>query len=190
MDQNVPPTPAITAVIPTKADLFLGFLTLGLLGFGGIAPWARHIIVEQRRWLSERDYAEFIGMGQVLPGSNTINASVLIGQRFHGAIGAALAVAGLMMMPLVVLVLLALLYERFGDMPDVQTALVGARAAAAGMVAGTALKMAWKLKPTAMAITVGAAAFVAAGLLTLPLLPTIAVLLPVSVGLALWKQRR
>jgi chromate transporter len=174
----------------TRTDLFLGFLSLGLLGFGGIAPWARHIIVERRRWLSEPDYAAFVGMGQVLPGSNTINASVLIGQRFHGAVGAMIAVSGLMTMPLVVVVLLALLYERFAAVPDVRACLTGASAAAAGMVIGTALKMAWRLRLTPVAVGFGSAAFAAAGVFTLPLLPTIVVLVPASVLVTLWSRRR
>ena len=32
-----------------KTELFLGFLKIGLLGFGGVGPWSRHVIVEERR---------------------------------------------------------------------------------------------------------------------------------------------
>ena len=176
------PSPGITG-------LFLGFLSLGLLGFGGIAPWARYIIVERKRWLSEKEYAEFIGIGQVLPGSNTVNAAILIGQRFHGLPGAVVAVTALMTMPLVVLVALASLYGRFADNPDVSAALAGTAAGAAGLVIGTAIKMARRLKLTPIALIFGAAAFVAAGLFTLPLLPTIAVLIPLSLCAKLWVSR-
>jgi chromate transporter len=165
---------------PGLTDLALGFLSLGLLGFGGVAPWARHIIVERRRWLSEKHYAEFIGFGQVLPGSNTINAAILIGQRFHGLPGAIVAVTALMTMPLLVLVLLASLYGRYATHPDVIAALAGTAAAAAGLVIGTAIKMAMRLRLTLVAIVFAAAAFVAAGLLMLPLLPTIGLLVPLS----------
>jgi chromate transporter len=174
-DDRSPP-PAVS-----RTDLYLGFLSLGLLGFGGIAPWARHVIVERRRWMTEHDYAAFVGLGQVLPGSNTINASVLIGQRFHGVTGATIAVAGLMTMPLIVLIALAVLFERFAGLPDVRAGLAGASAAAAGMVIGTALKMAWRLRPTLPGLAAGGAAFIAAGILQLPLLPTVATLVPLSV---------
>lgn len=172
-DINHRPTPGIV-------NLCFGFLSLGLLGFGGIAPWARYIIVERRRWLSEKEYAEFIGIGQVLPGSNTVNAAVLIGQRFHGLIGAIVAVTALMTMPLIVLVVLASLYSHFADHPDVGAALSGTAAAAAGLVIGTAIKMAMRLKLTPLALIFGATAFGAAGLVMLPLLPTIGVLIPLS----------
>jgi chromate transporter len=167
----------------------MGFLSLGLLGFGGIAPWARHVIVERRQWLSERDYATYVGMGQVLPGSNTINASVLIGQRFHGAAGAVIAVTGLMTMPLIVVTALGLAYERFATVPDVRAGLTGASAAAAGMVIGTALKMAWRLKPSVRGVLIGGLAFVGAAILQVPLLAIVAVLIPLSVGLQFWRWR-
>src|SRR5277367_1410785 len=141
-ERTLPDPHPVLETTPTvsRTDLFVGFLSLGLLGFGGIAPWARHVIVERRRWLSEHEYAEFVGLGQVLPGSNTVNTSILIGQRFHGAVGAVISVVALMTMPLVVLVALAVLYARFAMMPDVRAGLDGTAAAAAGMVIGTALK--------------------------------------------------
>lgn len=173
----------------SRTDLFFGFLSLGLLSFGGIAPWARHIIVEKRQWLSEREYAEFVGMGQVLPGSNTVNASVLIGQRFQGTLGAVIAVVALMTMPLIVLIALAVLYEHFASSPEVQAGLTGTAAAAAGLVIGTALKMAYRLRPTLTAIVIGTAALAAACIFMLPLLPTIAVLVPLSIGTTLFLER-
>src|SRR5262245_23274075 len=42
-----PPTPLRV----TARDLFTGFLTIGLQGFGGVLPWARRMIVEERHWL-------------------------------------------------------------------------------------------------------------------------------------------
>jgi chromate transporter len=171
-------------------ELFAGFLNLGLLGFGGIAPWARYIIVDQRGWLTEQEYAEYVGFGQILPGSNTVNASVLIGMRFQGLWGAVTAVSALMTMPIVVLIALATLYANFGTLPIVRSALVGTAAAAAGMVAGTALKMAWRLRLTPTAIAMAGTACVTSGFLALPLLPTIAVLVPLSLGITMLGRRR
>jgi chromate transporter len=175
--------------VPGLFALFTGFLSLGLLGFGGIAPWARHIIVERRNWLSEAEYAEVIGIGQVLPGSNTVNASILIGRRFHGALGAAVAVTALLLMPVIVVVMLAALYGRYADIPEVRNALGACAAAAAGLVVGTAIKMAIKLKLTPSAISFGAAAVVASGLLNAPLLVTVAVLIPLSLAVNMWRRK-
>jgi chromate transporter len=174
---------------PGLFDLFIGFLSLGLLGFGGIAPWARYIIVERRNWLSESEYAEFIGIGQVLPGSNTVNASILIGQRFHGALGATVAVTALLLMPVLVVVVLAALYGRYADIPEVRSALAACAAAAAGLVIGTAIKMTIKLKPTPTAMLFGGAAVVASGLLNIPLLLTVGVLIPLSLAVNMWRRK-
>jgi chromate transporter len=183
------PDPEVLPVV-TRTALFSGFLSLGLLGFGGIAPWARYVIVERRRWLSEAEYAAYVGMGQILPGSNTVNASVLIGQRFHGIAGAVIAVVALMTMPLVVLIGLAALYERLALVPEVRAGLTGASAAAAGMVIGTALKMAWRLRPTPSAILFGAAAFLGAAVLQVPLLLIVGVLVPLSISVRLHERRQ
>jgi chromate transporter len=181
-DDGTRPTPGLF-------ELFSGFLSLGLLGFGGIAPWARHIIVERRSWLSESDYAEFVGIGQVLPGSNTVNAAILIGQRFHGALGAAIAVTALLLMPVLLVVVLATLYGRYAGIPEVRNALAASAAAAAGLVIGTAIKMTIKLRPTPTAILFSGTAVVASGLLNVPLLLTVGVLIPLGLAINLWRRR-
>ena len=89
---------------PTRAQLFLAYLRIGLTGFGGVNAWARQLLVEQKGWLSDQQYAEALGMGQVLPGPNALNCAIAIGARFHGAAGAALACGGLLLGPMAVLV--------------------------------------------------------------------------------------
>lgn len=46
--------------VPTCTELFLGFLTLGLIGFGGVLPLARKVIVEQRHWLSPKNSLSYL----------------------------------------------------------------------------------------------------------------------------------
>ena len=174
----------------SRGDLFVGFLKVGLLGFGGVAPWARHIIVEERRWLSEREYAALLGVGQALPGANTVNAAVMIGDRFQGPVGAVLCVAGLMALPLVILIAVATLYERFALEPLVEAAMTGAAAAAAGLIVGTAMKMVWALGLTPVALGFVAASFVAVGIMGWQLLPVLGVLIPASVMAAWCGMRR
>jgi chromate transporter len=173
----------------SKRELFLGFLKIGLLGFGGIAPWARHVIIEERRWLTEKEFAAILGIGQILPGPNTMNASVMIGDRFQGVPGVLLCLLGQMAMPLVIITSLAVLYQRFADVPEVKAALAGAAAGAAGLVMGTALKMAQKIKLTPLALVIGVLALAAIGILSWPLVPVVAVLVPLGVGAAALERR-
>ncbi|MBR0649345.1 chromate transporter [Roseomonas terrae] len=172
-----------------KAELFLGFLKIGMLGFGGIAPWARHVIIEERRWLTEKEFAAILGIGQVLPGPNTMNAAVIIGDRFQGVPGVLLCLLGQMLVPLVIVTALGAAYLHFADVPAVQAAVVGAAAGAAGLVAGTALKMARNIRPRPLSLLITAGGFVAVGLLGWPLVPVVAVLVPLGIGAATLERR-
>jgi chromate transporter len=173
----------------SKSELFFGFLKIGLLGFGGIAPWARHVIIEERRWLTEKEFAAILGIGQILPGPNTMNASVMIGDRFQGITGALLCLLGQMAMPLVIITSLAVVYQRYASVPEVKAALIGAAAGAAGLVLGTALKMAQKIKLTPLGLLVGLLAFGSIGLFQWPLVPVVVVLVPLGVAAAAWERR-
>ena len=155
-----------------------------------MAPWARHIIVEERRWLTDREFAEILGIGQVLPGPNTINAAVIIGDRNQGIVGVLLCLLGQMAMPLVIVTALAVVYERVAAIPEVKAALIGAAAASAGLVLGTALKMIRNIRPTALSYAIGAAGFAAIGLLRWPLVPVVLVLVPAAIAATWWERRK
>ena len=86
------------AAAPGNAALFVGFLWLGLIGFGGVLPLARSMLVERRRWLSGEQFTELLGLCQFLPGGNVINLSV-VGMEFRGLRGALCALLGLISAP-------------------------------------------------------------------------------------------
>lgn len=173
----------------SKSELFFGFLKIGLLGFGGIAPWARHVIVEERQWVTDKEFAAILGVGQILPGPNTMNAAVMLGDRFQGVIGVLLCLVGQMVMPLVIVTSLAVVYQHFASIPEVRAALIGAAAGAAGLVLGTALKMTQKIKPSPLALVVAVIPFVAIGLLEWPLVPVVVTMVPLSIALAAVERR-
>ncbi|MEA2815167.1 MAG: chromate transporter [Rhodospirillaceae bacterium] len=175
----------------SRAELFLGFLKIGLLGFGGVGPWARHVIVEERRWLTDKEFPEVLGVGQMLPGPNTMNAAVIIGERFQGAPGVAFSLLGVMAMPLVIVTALATLCDRFASIPEVRIGLIGAAAssAAAGLVLGTALKMIRNIKLAPMAFVVVALGFVSIAVFGWPLVPIVIVLAPVAIILTALGRR-
>jgi chromate transporter len=178
-----------TLRVVSKRELFLGFLKIGLLGFGGIAPWARHVIVEEKRWVTDKEFAAILGIGQILPGPNTMNASVILGDRFQGVSGVLVCLLGQMAMPLVIVTGLALVYERFASVPEVRAALVAAAAGAAGLVLGTALKMIQKIRPSVLAILIAIVVLFAIGLLGWPLVPVVLVVVPLSIAAAALERR-
>jgi chromate transporter len=175
--------------LPTRTDLFLTYGKIGLIGFGGINAWARRVLVEEKRWLTEQEYAETLGLGQVLPGPNALNAAIMVGDRFHGAAGAFLAPVAMFGGPLIILMGLAVRYDSYGEVPLVKAVLAGVAAAAAGMVLGTAVKMAQRLKPTLALLAVGLCALAAAGFFRVPLPMVVLGLAPFGI-LAAWHGAR
>ncbi|UBX39182.1 chromate transporter [Acinetobacter baumannii] len=164
--------------VPTCTELFLGFLTLGLIGFGGVLPLARKVIVEQRHWLSPEKFTELLGLCQFLPGGNIINLSVAIGMEFRGVRGAVSSLIGLIFAPTVIVVLLHYVYEQFQDNLMVKHLFEGlAAAAAAGLLVATGLKMLKPLLRNPLAICVVVAAIVSIAFLKIPLLLTMLILL-------------
>lgn len=169
--------------------LFRVFSGISLSGFGGTLPWAHRELVERRRWLTEREFVETLGLGQVLPGPNICNIAVMIGQRFAGYAGAATALAGLLASPFVCMIVVGLLYERYGTMRLAQAALSGMSAVAAGLVLATALKMTAGLPRHWRPWLLGVAAFVSVGVLRWPMLRVLAVLAPLGI-IAAWRDKR
>jgi chromate transporter len=184
------PTPTIAErEPPTTGELFTGFLWLGMIGFGGVLPLARRMLVENRRWLSPSEFTELLGLCQFLPGGNIINLSVAVGLQFRGVRGAFAALLGLIAMPTVVVVMLGMVYDRFQDDPHVRHMFAGLAAAAAGLLCSMAIKVAWPLRGNLVGIIIAALCIVAIAVLRLPLLPTMVVLAAISITAA-WRQAR
>jgi chromate transporter len=171
---------------PSVWALFVGFLGLGLIGFGGVLPLARRMIVEERRWLSGQAFTEILGLCQFLPGGNVINLSVAVGLEFRGVAGAVASLVGLIAAPTAVVIAFGVLYARFQNDPIVLHLFAGLAAAAAGLLVATALKMLAPLRRKLVPLVIVGVFFVAIAVLRLPLLPTMAVLAPLSV-LATWR---
>jgi chromate transporter len=168
---------------PTCGQLFYGFLMLGLTAFGGALPLARRMVVEKHRWLSGAEFTDLLGLCQFLPGGNIINLSVALGMKFRGPRGAFAALMGLILAPSAIVVLLGMVYDRFQNDPHIQHLFAGLAAAAAGLLISMVKRRDW------LAGVVATACFIAIAVLRIPLLPTMAVLTPLSI-LMVWRQRR
>jgi chromate transporter len=175
---------------PSLSELFRAFAIVSISGFGGALPWARRMIVEQKRWMTAEEFNEAFALSQFLPGPNVVNFSVVFGSRFGGAPGAAVALAGLMGPPLVVVTVLAFLYARFGDLEMLSRILTGIAAAATGLLIAVVAKMAAPLfsKRWDWAPLIAIAAFVGVAILQWPLPWVFAGLAPLSIALAWVKQ--
>lgn len=162
--------------------LFLAFNGLALQGFGGVLPVAQRVLVEQRGWLTREEFLRLLSLAQVLPGPNVVNLSLMVGDRFFGGRGAAAAMAGMLLAPLIVVLLLAVLAREASATAALAQPMAGALRGmgivAAGLVLATALKLAKALVKNplglvACCVLVGATA-VGVGLWRWPLAAVVA----------------
>jgi len=172
---NSPSAPASDHPQPQSVtDLFVSFTLLALQGFGGVMAVVQHELVEKKCWMTREEFIEDWAVAQVMPGPNVVNLSMMIGARSFGFKGAMAALAGMLTAPLILVLLLALVYARFSDIPGVAGALRGMGAVAAGLIAATALKLAGALVKNVLGLrlcaVLGALCFAAIALLRWPLL--------------------
>jgi chromate transporter len=174
-------------------ELFFAFTLLALQGFGGVLAVAQRVLCDQKRWLSQEQFVEILAIGQVLPGPNICNVALMVGDRFFGWRGAFAALAGMMTVPLVIVLLVTAVYSGYAAHPAVAGALAGMGAVAAGLIVGTALKLisALRANPIGVPLCMGfvALAFVGVAILRWPLVWVATGLGVLACGLA-WKRLR
>ncbi len=172
----------------TELALFLTFSRVSLSSFGGAMFWARRALVDQQRWLTDREFVELLTLGQLLPGPNVLNLTVMVGYRFAGWTGALAAMAGFLGWPCLVVIGMGMLYQQFGSLTHVQQALTGMASVAAGLLLATVIKLATVLPRRWRPWFFGILAFVAVGIMRWPLLWVMAALAPLAI-FAAWKEQ-
>jgi len=164
----------------SRRDLFVAFTLLALQGFGGVLPIVQREMVERRRWMTQDEFVEEWAVAQTMPGPNVVNLSIVIGNRYFGLSGALAALAGMLLVPSLVVLALATVYSRFSDNARVAGALRGMGAVTAGMIAATGIKVAATLNrhplPLPVTATLAGLAIVALAVLRLPMPGVLAVL--------------
>lgn len=155
-----------------------------LTGFGGVLPFAYRMLVEQKRWVGKEEFSELLALSQVLPGPPVLHILQMIGHRDSGWRGGLAAVLGLVAIPTLLMMLMGLMFQYFGEVPIVRQALGGMSAAAASLLLVMGLKVTAALPRRPRNWLVFAGAFICLGIVRLPFLMVIAVLVPLAVGLA------
>jgi chromate transporter len=166
--------PAATRAPASLTDLFWSFSLLALQGFGGVFAVVQRELVEKKRWLTLEEFVEDWSVAQVLPGPNVVNLSLMIGGRHFGWRGALVALAGMLTIPLLIVLTLAIAFAGVADHPTAQGALRGMSAVAAGLITATSLKMLPALRSNALGrpacALIGLAVFLAVAHFRVPLL--------------------
>jgi len=155
-------------------DLFLTLTWLALQGFGGVLAVVQYELVERKHWLTREEFIEEWAVAQIMPGPNVINLCLMIGARYFGWRGALVALVGMLCVPTLVVLSLAVLYVRYGSHPLAVGALRGMGAVAAGLIIAAGLRLAAALKSNPLGfplcVVLGVISFIGVAVLRLPLI--------------------
>jgi chromate transporter len=129
---------------PTLGGLFLSFLKIGTVGFGGglaVIAQIRTLAVMERRWLTEEEFASGFALAQTLPGTAAGNTATYVGLRIRGWRGAAVSMAGFILPSMLMMIVLAILYRHLRYLPDTDRLFHGLNAAVVALIIVTAWRM-------------------------------------------------
>ena len=124
--------------------LFTSTFYLSAFTFGGgyvIVPLMRKQFVEKLQWIEEAEMMDMIAIAQSSPGALAVNASVIIGYRCGGILGAMITVLGTILPPLCILSLISFAYDYFISVKWIQVLLFGMQAGVAAVICDVVLKM-------------------------------------------------
>lgn len=128
--------------------LFTSTFYLSAFTFGGgyvIIPLMRKKFVEQFHWIEEEEMLDLTAIAQSAPGAIAVNASILIGYRLAGFVGAMVTVAGTVLPPLIILSVISLAYTAFQSSLIVALVLRGMQAGVAAVIADVVISMGWDI---------------------------------------------
>ena len=184
--------PRSTTETVTLGALFVAFLKVSLYGVGGGGGlvWSRRIAIDQRRWITEQDFADMVSLCQFLPGPNIVGIAVCVGTNLRGTVGAIAAVAGFLLIPWIIGFVLGLLYLQHAHQPVLQNILGGVSAVAAGLLIATGIRMLLPHRGRPTAVLFAALAFGLMGFGSLPLLVVLFSLVPLSIAAAGFQNTR
>jgi chromate transporter len=167
---------------PGFGAIFTVFLMAGGVSFGGgVLAYLRDYIVKGHGWLDDDDFLDALEVSETLPGLNSVNMAVIIGDRLRGVAGAAIAVIGLMLPGTAAMMTLGALWLRQSQNPNVNAFLVGVAAAAVGLLLTVTLQLGHKQFVHPLDLALIAATFVAVSVLKISLLWVLLIIGPIAV---------
>ena len=163
-------------------QIAMSYLKISLSSFGGgLSVWTQQVVVEEQHWMNDREFLSALALCRILPGPNMVNFAVYLGSHLRGLPGVVAAICGLLIVPFLLVVVLGILYFSYKQTLHIHPMLSGIAAAAAGMTIGLGVKMLLRQKFGFSAIATMTIAFLLIGIFRVPLLVTLALLVPISV---------
>lgn len=145
-------------------EIFLFFFKFGWVAFGGPAA---HIalmqeeLVRKRKWLSEQEFLDYMGMTNLIPGPNSTEMTMHVGYHRGGVKGLFLAGIGFIFPAVVITLAVAIFYDQIRDIEAAQPIITGIKAAVLSFIAAAILKLGKKAAKSGILIVAGVLAIVA-----------------------------
>jgi chromate transporter len=125
-------------------QIFLEFLIIGAISFGGVVPYLRGNLVTKRHWIDDKEFVQMLSISQSLPGLNATNMAILVGDKLRGALGSIAAIIGICLPGGALMYVVGMFYRIHGDHDFVTAALKGVAAAAVGLILFTVMGLSKK----------------------------------------------
>lgn len=125
-------------------QLFFSFFQIGLFSFGGgyaSLPLIQDQVVSGHHWLTMQEFSDIVTISQMTPGPVAINASTFTGTQIAGVWGAVVATIGCVMPSVIIVLVLAVIYNRYKNLPWMQAVLKALRPAVIVMIASAAVSL-------------------------------------------------
>jgi chromate transporter len=124
--------------------LFSSTFYLSAFTFGGgfvIIPLMKKKFVDDLQWIDEDEMLNLTAIAQSSPGAVAVNASILLGYRVAGILGAVVTILGTVLPPLIVLSVISFFYTAFRENIVVNAVLKGMQAGVAAVIADVVLNL-------------------------------------------------
>ena len=128
--------------------LFVVFFYLSALTVGGgyvIIGLLQKRVVEDLKWLGSDEMLDIVAIAQSSPGAIAVNAANLLGWRLRGAKGAAVAIIGSILPPVVIIIVVGMFYLAFRDQIVVANVLKGMTAGVSAVILDTVIGLLRKI---------------------------------------------
>ncbi len=166
---------------PSLWEIFLEFLLIGAISFGGgIVAYQKILLTEKRRWLNDDEFMACLAISQTMPGLNAVNIAVLTGDRLRGVLGSIVASLGLLIPGVTFVLVMGILYLQNTDHHLANLLLAGVAAAATGLLSAITYRLGHRQFNHFKSLLIVFASFFLMSIISLSLPIVLLIMVPIS----------
>ncbi|MBQ2769682.1 MAG: chromate transporter [Clostridia bacterium] len=125
-------------------ELFLTFAKIGAFMFGGgyaMLPLLERELIEKKGWTTQEDILNYFAIAQCTPGVIAVNTATFVGHKQKGVVGGIVATVGVIFVPMIIILTIALALQAFWGHPLVARIFSGIRIAVAALIVSAVIKL-------------------------------------------------